>query len=86
MSYFKEVDYKNTEVFVDYVMSFYSNDPDSVYPELDFTRDEVYDALATRLTRKKFEETPFEGDTVDREIVRDIVLEDRMHLFRKGLL
>lgn len=86
MSYFKEVDYKNTEVFVDYVMSFYSNDPDSVYPELDFTRDEVYLALATRLTRKKYEETPFEGDTVDREIVRDIVLEDRMHLFRKGLL
>lgn len=85
MSY-EAVDYSSPEVFVDYVMSFYSNRPDSVYPELDFTEDEVYKALAVRMTRKKYEETPFEGDTVDREIVRDIVLDSRMDLFRKGLL
>ncbi|MDA8752517.1 hypothetical protein N9M52_00790 [bacterium] len=84
MSY-EAVDYSSPEVFVDYMMSFYSNRPDSVYPELDFDEDEVYKALATRLTRKKYE-LPFEGDSVDREIVRDIVLEDRMNLFRKGLL
>ena len=83
---FMTIDYKDSEVFVDYVMSFYSNAEDSVYPELDFTRDEVYNALIVRMTRKKYEETPFEGDSVDREIVRDIVLEDRMDLFRKGLL
>jgi hypothetical protein len=83
---FMTIDYKDSEVFVDYVMSFYSNAEDSVYPELDFTRDEVYNALAVRMTRKKYEETPFEGDTVDREIVRDIVLDSRMDLFRKGLL
>ena len=70
----------NNLAFVDYVMSFYSNRPDSIYPELDFTEDEVYKALATRLTRKKYEETPFGGDSVDREIVRDIVLEDRTNL------
>jgi len=40
MSY-EAVDYSSPEVFVDYVMSFYSNRPDSVYPELDFTEDEV---------------------------------------------
>jgi len=85
MSY-EAVDYSSPEVFVDYVMSFYSNRPDSVYPELDFAEDEVYKALATRLTRKKYAETPFDGDSLDREIVRDIVLEDRMNLFRKGLL
>ena len=68
----------NNLAFVDYVMSFYSNRPDSIYPELDFTEDEVYKALATRLTRKKYEETPFGGDSVDREIVRDVVLEERV--------
>lgn len=85
MSY-EAVEYSSPEVFVDYVMSFYSNRPDSVYPELDFAEDEVYKALATRLTRKKYAETPFDGDSLDREIVRDIVLEARMSLFKAGLL
>ena len=80
------IDYTDPDVFVDYVMSFYSNSPDSLYPELDFTKDEIYLALAVRLTRKKYEETPFEGDTIDREIVRDIVLDRRVQLSKKGLL
>ena len=75
MSY-EAVDYSSPEVFVDYVMSFYSNSPESVYPEFDFSEVEVYKALSTRLTRKNYE-LPFEGDSVDREIVRDIVLEYR---------
>ena len=66
-------------------MSFYSNTPDSIYPELDFDEPEIRKALNTRLTRKKYE-LPFEGDSVDREIVRDIVLENRMDLFKAGLL
>ena len=80
------IDYTDPEVFVDYMMSFYSNSPDSVYPERDFTKDEIYLALAVRLTRKKYEQTPFEGDSIDREIVRDIVLDRRVQLFKKGLL
>jgi len=67
------------------MMSFYSNRPESIYPELDFDEPEIRKALNTRLTRKKYE-LPFEGDSVDREIVRDIVLENRMDLFKAGLL
>ena len=84
MSY-EAVDYANHNVFVNYMMSFYSNSPDSIYPELDFDESEIRKALNTRLTRKKYE-LPFEGDSVDREIVRDIVLENRMDLFKAGLL
>lgn len=84
MSY-EAVDYTNHDVFVDYMMSFYSNQPDSIYPELDFDESEIRKALNTRLTRKKYE-LPFEGDSVDREIVRDIVLQNRMDLFKAGLL
>ena len=84
MSY-EAVDYANHDVFANYMMSFYSNTPDSIYPELDFDESEIRKALNTRLTRKKYE-LPFEGDSVDREIVRDIVLENRMDLFKAGLL
>ena len=84
MSY-EVVDYANHDVFVDYMMSFYSNRPESIYPELDFDESEIRKALNTRLTRKKYK-LPFEGDSVDREIVRDIVLENRMDLFKAGLL
>jgi len=72
--------------FVDYVLSFYSNAEDSVYPEYDFTADEVYKATLNRLSRKKYADLPFDGDSRDREIVRDIVLADRMHHFRAGTL
>ena len=84
MSY-EAVDYANHDAFVNYMMSFYSNAPDSIYPELDFDESEIRKALNTRLTRKKYE-LPFEGDSVDREIVRDIVLQNRMDLFKAGLL
>ena len=84
MSY-EAVDYANQDVSVNYMMSFYSNRPESIYPELDFDEPEIRKALNTRLTRKKYE-LPFEGDSVDREIVRDIVLENRMDLFKAGLL
>lgn len=72
MSY---IDYKNHDVFVDYVLSFYSNRSDSVYPELDFKESEVRKALKTLLSSDKY--PTFEGDSFDREHIRDIVLEDR---------
>lgn len=63
------------EGFVSYMLSFYgdaSHDP--VY-QMDMTRDEVLHALVALLL-----ETPklkFEGDSVDRERVRDAVLKNR---------
>jgi hypothetical protein len=60
--------------FIDYVLSFYGAEENSVYPELEFTREEVIkavDVLKGRWPEK------FYGDSLDRERVRDIVLETR---------
>ncbi len=60
--------------FVDYVMSFYGDCPDAIY-DYCFTKDEVIDALAIRLTDDKYDYLDFDGDSIDREVVRDIVLD-----------
>ena len=68
--------------FVDYVMSFYG-DADAIYP-MNITRVDVLEALAIRLMPdnnmlnehgRSFNTIPFEGDSFDREYVRDIMLE-----------
>lgn len=58
--------------FVDYVMSFYGKG--GLY-EMDATRAEVLVAIIVRLEREKSLE--FAGDTIDREKVRDIIIEIR---------
>ena len=58
--------------FIDYVLSFYGIG--GIY-EIKATRDEILLATGIRLERDKV--TPFEGDTVDREKVRDIIIEMR---------
>lgn len=58
--------------FVDYVLSFYSKG--EIY-DIGATRTEVLHATFLRLTRES--NIPFEGDSLDREKVRDIILELR---------
>ena len=62
------------EQFVEYVLSFYSAESE-LYPEMAFTKEEVEIAIAERMIRHQ--ESEFAGDSVDREWVRDIVLEMR---------
>lgn len=57
--------------FIDYCLSFYGDG--GVYP-FQFNRDEIEKGLYIRLRNKTF---PFEGDSIDREMVRDIVFELR---------
>ncbi len=57
--------------FVDYVMDFYGYN--GIY-DIQATRKEVIAATNKRL---EFKQPPFEGDSIDREMVRDIILEMR---------
>jgi hypothetical protein len=59
--------------FIDYVLSFYA--PGQIYGDFfenSLTQEEVNRAVNLRI--KKTDEIPFDGDSVDREIVRDIIL------------
>ena len=56
--------------FVEYCMDFYG--PGGIY-DYDFNEAEIEVALSYRLISRA--DLPFDGDTIDREIVRDIVLD-----------
>jgi hypothetical protein len=58
--------------FIKYVLDFYG---ESGLFDMKATRDEVWNATCIRLIR--FKDIPFEGDSLDREKVRDIILESR---------
>ena len=63
--------------FVDYVMSFYGKD--GIY-DIGATRDEVWNATCIRIkinADMPLNGISFEGDSIDRESVRDIILELR---------
>ena len=57
--------------FIKYCLAFYG--PGGLY-DLGATYGEIEAALAERLEDDKF---PFEGDTADRELVRDIMIKAR---------
>lgn len=57
--------------FVKYVLDFYGTG--GIY-DFDASEEEVFKALEVRLERKDIE---FSGDSLDRELVRDIILENR---------
>ena len=59
--------------FVDYVELFYGDD--GIY-DLGFTvtRDRIWNATSVHLMRLTAKREAFEGDTVDREIVRDLMI------------
>jgi hypothetical protein len=63
--------------FVDYVMSFYGRD--EIY-DMKVTREEVKAAAGVRMGICKWNGIPFEGDSVDREAVRDIITDMRAGL------
>ncbi len=63
-----------TREFIDYVLSFYG--VDGLY-DISATRDEVLLATGIRMGMATWIGVPFEGDTIDREAVRDIILERR---------
>lgn len=56
------------EEFIGYVMSFYGHD--NLY-DIGVTKEEVIKATNIRMT---FKSMPFDGDSIDRELVRDIIL------------
>lgn len=65
--------------FVDYVMSFYGQG--EIY-DIRATREEVWNATCIRIKRMK--DMPrngisFEADSLDREVVKDIILEMRIN-------
>lgn len=62
--------------FTEYVLSFYGPDSE-LYPEFGFTELQVEIATAIHKMRLEAKGGEFCGDTIDREIVRDIVLEAR---------
>mgnify|MGYP000238672449 CR=1 FL=1 len=61
------------ETFVQYVLDFYGKG--GIY-DFGATRDDVLLALKKRL-QSATPEFPFDGDTLDREIVRDYMLANR---------
>ena len=61
------------EEFYNYVFSFY-NDKDGIYPISGLTKDMIVSATDKYLTSKNC--SWGDGDSVDRERVRDIILED----------
>lgn len=62
----------NKNEFIDYVLSFYG--PGEIY-DMGATREDVLEALVTRLLSKRYSSVPFDGDSIDREMIRDIMIE-----------
>ena len=62
--------------FTRYMLDFYGSGPDAIYP-YGFTAEQIN--LATQLYKTRLSENfpgqEFEGDSVDRERVRDIILQ-----------
>ena len=69
----EEKQMKHLESFYDYVAMFYGCTDDAVYP-LRFTMHEIKQASQQHFLRVG---NDFHGDTIDREAVRDIILEER---------
>lgn len=66
------------QTFISYVLSFYG--PSQIYGDFfhhSLTLAEVQTAVSQRLENKSL---PFVGDSIDREIVRDIILKNREQL------
>lgn len=62
----------NEDQFIDYCLLFYG--PGEIY-DLGATREEIRAAL--RLREKMHPDIPFGADSVDRELVRDILIAER---------
>ena len=60
--------------FVDYVESFYGNVPDAIYP-IGATREMIINAIEIYINSNNLQFPWGGGDSVDREHVRDIMIE-----------
>ena len=69
------------EEFVDYVWDFYGEHDDTLYPIVGLTKDAIvdaYDIYIERIEKGDLEYVHYswgDGDSLDRERVRDIILE-----------
>ena len=76
----------NLNSFVEYIWSFYGEHDDTIYPIKGLTKDDILDAF--KVYRKRIQEAESNngkwfnvtyswggGDSLDREIIRDIILE-----------
>lgn len=71
-------DSKKIKEFKEYVWSFYQ--PNEMYGEFfehNLTKEELDKAVKQRTSAKVKKNFPFEGDSIDREIVRDIMFHNR---------
>jgi len=59
--------------FIDYVFDFYGQD--GIY-DMQATKEQIATATNIRLKSLKYVKLPFDGDTIDREIVRDILISE----------
>ena len=68
--------------FIDYVWSFYGEHDDTLYPIQGLTKKDIYDGCVIYLDRIEKGDIEYshyswgDGDSVDREHVRDIILEN----------
>jgi hypothetical protein len=69
----------NMNKFADYVMDFYG--VSGIYP-MGVTRDDVLLATGMRLALRK--DVEFDGDSFDREMVRDILIENFGYVWKEA--
>jgi hypothetical protein len=65
-----------SQSFTEYMMAFYGPESE-IYPELNFNETQIAIATGIYKMRLAADGKEFYGDTVDRENVRDIILEAR---------
>ena len=72
---------RNLDKFADYVWSFYGEHCDTIYPIKGLTKKDILEAFNTYVERFEKGDLEYvhyswgEGDSLDRERVRDIILE-----------
>lgn len=65
-----------SQQFINYMMDFYGPESE-LYPELGFNETQIAIALGIYKMRLQTKGDEFVGDSVDRENVRDVILEAR---------
>lgn len=68
-----------SQQFINYMMDFYGPESE-IYPELGFNETQIAIALGIYKMRLRSKGDEFVGDSVDRENVRDVILEARQNV------
>lgn len=72
----------NQQRFLNYVLDFHGH---GGIQDIGATRTEILEACLVRFTDRRYRKTPWGADTLDREIVRDIILERREESEREDI-